>query len=125
MTAQTIVTPSGERLVILAEAEYQALLAAAEDAGDRAAVALFRHRLAAGEEELIPSEVVDRLLSGESRIRVWREHRGLSTKALADKAGLAPPYLSQIERGRREGTIETLRRIAAALDISLDDMVGS
>ena len=117
-------TPSGERLVILPEAEYQALLAAAEDADDRAAVAALRHRLAAGEEELIPSEVVDRLLSGESRIRVWREHRGLSTKALADKAGLAPPYLSQIETGRREGTIETLRRIAAALGIGLDDMVG-
>ncbi len=70
---------------------------------DRAALATFRERLASGDEELIPAEIVDRLLSGENRLRVWREHRGLTIRALAEKAGLAQPYLSQIETGRRRG----------------------
>ncbi len=124
MTVQFITTPSGERLAVLPEREYEALVAVAEDAADHAAVAEFRARLAAGEEEMIPSEIVDRLLAGENPVRVWRSHRGLTVTELADKAGVAQPYLSQIETGKRDGTIETMRRIAAALGLTLDDLVG-
>lgn len=91
---------------------------------DRAVLAIFQERLSSGEEELIPSEIVDRLLSGENRLRVWREHRGLTVRALAERAGLAQPYLSQIETGRREGTVETYRKLAGALSLSLDDLLG-
>ncbi len=124
MNAQTIITPAGERLVLISEAEYRALVEAAEDNADRLAVAEFRRRLAEGEEKMIPSEVVDRLLGGENRIRVWREHRGLTVTALAERAGIAQAFLSQIETGRREGTVETLRKLAQALDLALDDLVG-
>ncbi len=124
MGAQTIVTAGGERLVVLPEAEYEALLDAAEDAEDRLAFTEFQRRLALGEEELVPAGIVDRLLSGENRIRVWRDHRGLTAAVLAEKAGIAQGYLSQIETGKREGTIETLRRLASALAVSLDDLVG-
>lgn len=124
MNAQTITTPSGERLVVLPEADYDALVEAAEDAGDRATLARFRQKLASGEEELIPSDIVDRILSGENRIRVWREYRGLSASTLAERAGIAQPFLSQIETGKREGTLATLRSIAEALSLTLDDLVG-
>ena len=43
-------------------------------------------RLAAGEEELLPAAMVDAILDGESRVRVWREHRGLTAAALAKAA---------------------------------------
>ncbi|MEH3116446.1 MAG: helix-turn-helix transcriptional regulator [Methylorubrum populi] len=91
---------------------------------DRTAVAEFRRKLAASEEELIPASVVERLVSGENRVRVWREHRGLSGAALAKRAGLAQAYLSQIETGTREGTVETYGKLAAALGVSLDDLAG-
>ena len=124
MNAKGITTPAGERLVLLSEADYAALLEAAEDNVDREALLRFRMALAHGEEELVPSDIVDRLLAGENRIRVWREHRGLSIKALAEQAGIAQPFLSQIETGRREGTVATLRKIAEALNVTLDDLVG-
>ncbi|MCC0808577.1 helix-turn-helix transcriptional regulator [Methylobacterium sp. W2] len=124
MNAQTIITPAGERLVLIPEAEYAALIEAAEDAADNAAFDRIEKRLASGEEELIPSDVVDRLLDGENRVRVWREHRGLSAKQLAEKAGIAKPFLSQIETGKREGTVDTLRKIADALSLTIDDLVG-
>jgi len=123
MTAQFIMTATGERLVVLPEAEYAALLAIAEDAEDGEIVREFRRKLAAGEEELVPSAVVDRILNGENLVRVWREHRGLTVSALAQMAGIAQPYLSQIETGKREGTLQTMKKIADALKITLDDLV--
>ncbi len=123
MDVQKITTENGDRLVVLAEADYLALVRAAEDLADSKAVAAFRRKLEAGEEELVPSEIVDRILNGESRIKVWREHRGLTSKALADRAGIAQGFLSQIETGRREGTIDTLLKIAAELHLAVDDLV--
>ena len=124
MNQQIITTPKGERMVVLPEAEYLRLLGEIEDNEDRAAVHLFRERLASGEEELLPSAMVDAILSGESRVRVWREHRGLTAAALAKEAGIASAYLSQIETGKREGTVETYRKLAWALGITLDDLLG-
>lgn len=124
MNAQTITTPAGERLVMLPEAEFHALVAAAEAAADVEAVREFRRKLAAGEEEMIPAEIVNRILAGENPVRVWRDHRRLTSKALAEKAGIAQGYLSQIETGKREGTIDTMKKVAAALGITLEDLVG-
>ncbi len=124
MNKQIITTPKGERLVVLPEAEYVRLLEALEDIEDQNAVRQFKERLAAGDEELLPAAMVDAILDGESRVRVWREHRGLTAAALAKAAGIASPYLSQIETGKREGTVETYRKLAIALGITLDDLLG-
>ena len=88
-----------------------------EDAAEAAAYARTR-----GEESL-PIELADRLLAGENPVRVWREHRGLSLAALADQAGVGKGFLSQIENGRRTGTIETLKKLARALELDLEDLV--
>ncbi len=124
MNQQVITTPKGERMVILPEAEYLRLLEAIEDSEDVESVRRFKERLATGEEELLPSAIVDAILDGQNRVRVWREHRGLTAAALAKQAGIASAYLSQIETGKREGTVETYRKLAAALGITLDDLVG-
>ena len=123
MSTQIITTKSGERLVVVPESEYNALVRAAEDAADTAAVMRFRERLAAGEEELVPSHIVDRLMNRENPIRIWREYRGMSASDLAEAAGIATPYLSQMETGKRTGTVETLRDIAKALHVTIDDLI--
>ena len=122
--AQVIVAPDGARLVVIPEAEYEALNEAAIDASDRRAVRRFRAAVAAGEEELIPSEVVNSILDGENPIRVWRQHRGMTLSRLAKKVGIGPAYLSQVETGKRDGTVGTLRKIANELDIAIDDLVS-
>jgi len=80
--------------------------------------------VAAGEQELIPGEVVFALLDGENPIKVWREHRRLTQQQLAAAAGITAPYLSQLERNRRVGTVEVLAAVARALAVSLDDLVS-
>jgi len=82
-----------------------------------------KRRLAIGEDELIPAAFANRILDGEKPIRVWREYRGLSVKALAEKAEISAAYLSQIEGGSREGSVATMKALAMALSLDLDDLV--
>ena len=86
---------------------------------DAAATAAFH---ATRDQETVPSEVVDRLVTGENPLKVWREHRGLSQRALADRAGLNFAYLSQIETGARKGPVRTMKKLAKALDLELDEL---
>jgi DNA-binding XRE family transcriptional regulator len=80
--------------------------------------------LAAG-EELVPAQVTYAILNGENPVRVWREHRALTQQQLAAAANISKPYLSQIETGKRKGTIEVLAAIAGALDLTMDDLIDS
>lgn len=122
MSVQFIKTPSGDDMVILPKADYEKLLAVVDDDSDLADIQLFQQRLAAGDEELIPADVVNRLIEGENKVRVWREYRGMTAKELAVAASVSAGYLSQIETGARDGTIDVMKRIAAALGVTLDEI---
>ena len=119
-----VTTPKGERLAMIPEADYRRLAITAEDLADIAAGARAKRRLAQGKDELIPAEFADRILDGENPVRVWREFRGLTVKALAAQAGIRPAFLSQIETGAREGSVATLKALARALRLTLDDVAG-
>lgn len=119
----TFKTPSGDEMVVVPAQDYRELVEAAEMAEDVAAYDEIKRKLAVGEDELIPAEYVYRMLDGENPVAVWREFRGLSAKALAEAAGITPAYLSQIEAGKREGTVGTMKKIAEALKLTIDDLV--
>lgn len=53
------------------------------------------------------------------RIRVIREQRGLSLRALAELCELAPNTISLIERGENSPTVSSLQRLAVALDVPI------
>jgi DNA-binding Xre family transcriptional regulator len=59
-----------------------------------------------------------------SKIRAWRIVRGLDQSALAARANMTQPEISRAERlgqvAKMKG--ETLRRIAQALQIRIDDL---
>lgn len=116
---QTITTPAGEELVLLAKAEYEALV----DQADIARADKIMADIVAGREETIPAEVVRRLISGESKVKVWRNHRGMTGRELAEATDLSAPYVSEIESGRKEGSISAMKKIAEALKVDLDDLV--
>jgi DNA-binding XRE family transcriptional regulator/PHD/YefM family antitoxin component YafN of YafNO toxin-antitoxin module len=120
---QTLTTAGGERLVVLPEADYNRLLERLEDATDEATIVKFREKLAAGEEELLPSVLVDRMMAGENLVRLWREHRNMTSLALAEKAEISQSYLSEIETGKKDGGIRTMKKLADALNVKLDDLV--
>lgn len=82
-----------------------------------------KRRLATGEDGLVSEPFATRLLNGENPVRVWRELRGMDQGELAKAAGISPAFLSQIEGGVREGKVATLKALATALRVSLDDLV--
>lgn len=53
-----------------------------------------------------------------SYIREQRRRAGVSLRALADRAGVSNPYLSQVERGLRRPSAKVLQGIAKALRVS-------
>lgn len=119
MGAQRILTPSGETMVVMSLDEYEALL----DAADIAAADRVLKNIAEGRDEFIPSAMVDRILGGENLIHVWREHRGLDVAALADKAEVSAAYLADVEAGNRSLSEAQLARVAAALSLTVDDLI--
>ena len=75
------------------------------------------------DQELVPFALVKRMADGEHPIRVWREYRGMKAGELATAAGIAESYLSSIEYGRKPGSISAMKRIAIALEVTIDDLV--
>jgi transcriptional regulator with XRE-family HTH domain len=57
-------------------------------------------------------------------LRKYRLDRGLSQEQLAAMAGLSPRTVQRIERGAVP-SLETLKCLAAALDVGLDDLRGA
>lgn len=108
--------------VLLRRADYEALVREAEDAADAAQIREAEARVRAGEDEYVPMELTKRLVAGAVPVRVWREHRGLSARALARRAGISTAYLSQIETGKKPGSFDAMGRLARALGVDMEDL---
>ena len=109
--------------VTISRAEYERLCALEEEFADIQAALSVEARIASGEEELIPAQVVDRLIDRESPLRVWREYRALSQSALARASGVNRVQIVDIEAGRNSGSVHTLRKLADALRVAVDDLI--
>lgn len=109
--------------VTIPKVEYDRLRALEEDLADVQAALAVEARLAKGEEELIPVDVVDRLLDGEPPLRVWREFRRLTQSELARAGGVNRVQIVEIEADRNSGSVRTLRKLADALEVTVDDLI--
>lgn len=56
------------------------------------------------------------------RIRNYRTQKGLSQEKLAELAGCHPTYIGQLERGEKNGTLESVEKITSAMDVSLSQL---
>lgn len=56
-------------------------------------------------------------------IRRLRQERGLTQEALADAVELAPTYVGQLERGRRNPTLAVVERLAGYFAVDPLDLL--
>ncbi|MFI6233595.1 helix-turn-helix domain-containing protein [Micromonospora sp. NPDC050784] len=57
-------------------------------------------------------------------LRRHRQRQGRTLREVAASADVSVPYLSEVERGRKEASSEVLAAICRALGISLADLLG-
>ena len=96
-----IISKEGQLFAVLTIEEFQKLISLA------------------GLHHGLPPALAERLKNGEHPIRIFREHRGLTQVELAGKAGIARPYLTEIETRKKQGSLPVLKTIAAALSVEL------
>jgi transcriptional regulator with XRE-family HTH domain len=60
----------------------------------------------------------------KERLKEMRERRGLNQAELAQKTGLQPTAISHFETGGRSPSFDNLRRLADALKVSTDYLIG-
>ena len=116
MSAQIIQLNGAPAFAVVPMEEWSALLERLETLQDIA------DAKGAREEESLPVEFVERLLAGESPLRVWRGHRGVTLQALAELAGCTRQMLSMIENGKATPSADLLAKLAVALGCDMNDL---
>jgi DNA-binding XRE family transcriptional regulator len=116
---QIIKTPTGEEMVVLPKAEYDALLSQLdeleEDADDRAIYDARKAEL--GAVPPLPFDVSSAMLRGDRLLKALREWKGMTQSSLAKSSGISQGFLSDIESGKRVASADSLVRIANALEL--------
>lgn len=123
MNPQYIEKNGKPEYVVLPFDEYQALREELEELQDIRDFDETLARIRDGKEETMPVEWVLRMVRGESSIKVWREYREWTEKALAEAAGIDEAHLAQIETGEIDPSAKTVKRIAEALKVDMDDLI--
>jgi DNA-binding Xre family transcriptional regulator len=115
--------------VTLKRRDYEALIDRVEDADDRITIAAAEARekalgVKAARADALPLDLVKALADGSHPVRVWRKHRKMTLQDLSAATGIAQSYLTEIETGKKPGSLDAMIKISAALDVSLDDLVA-
>lgn len=54
------------------------------------------------------------------RVKSLRKNNGMSQNELAEKSGLNRPYISGIEQGKRNVSLEVIEKLAEALEVKIN-----
>lgn len=73
--------------------------------------------------EGLPHAYVIRLIEGETPLLVFRQWRKLNFSELARRSGVNRVQIVNIEKGNATGPVETLKKLAYTLDITLVQLV--
>ena len=116
------ISRGGKQFAMIPVRELQKLIADAEMLADVKAYDAAKARIELGEDEVIPFEITERRVAGESTVRIWREHRGLTQQELAKASKVSRGMIAAIETGHKTGGVATLKKLAAVLKVSLDNL---
>ena len=123
MKAQIIEKNGKPEWAVIPYIEYQRLYEALEDAEDIRNIEEHLSAIKQESEITVPGEITFAILEGIHPVRAWREYKKIKIKDLAAQVGISPAYLSQIETGKRNPTIDTLKGIAGKLNIEVEMLI--
>jgi DNA-binding XRE family transcriptional regulator len=123
MSVQIIEKNGKPEWAVIPFSEYKKLQEALEDSEDKKDIEESVLAIQEGKEMTVRGEVTFAILDGVSPIRAWRKHKQIKMNELAKKVGISSAYLSQIENGKRNPTIVTLKAIAKKLNIDIEMLI--
>ena len=123
MNVQIIEKNGKPEWAVIPYKEYIKIQELMDDIEDRKDIEKYVQAIESGEEQNIPGEVTFAILEGIHPIRAWREYKQITVRELAKRASITSSYLSQIETGKRNPTIDTLKSIAEALGIDVEILI--
>lgn len=85
---------------------------------------LLNNQIGADESDVtFPHEVVMANVRGDSLIKAWREHFGLTQDELASRSGIKQPALARLEKSDANPRRSTLKKIADAMNITVEQLI--
>jgi DNA-binding XRE family transcriptional regulator len=121
MRIETI-TRKGKEFAVIPVEDLQKLMDDAEMLADVKAYDAAKGRLGDGDDEIVPLELTERRLAGESTVKIWREYRKLTQEQLAKKSKVSREMIAAMESGRKNGGLGTLKKLAGALNVDLENL---
>ena len=118
-----VMTLKGKKYAVLPLEAWEKLQEYIEDLQDIADCNEIKARIERGDGEYFPSGVVDALIDGENKIKVFREYRKMTQAQLAEKTGLSTVMIKKLEAGETDGSVKSLKAIAQALNLDVDDII--
>ena len=86
----------------------------------------FRNLTGDGDDQGLPTAIKNDIVANPAQtVKIIRKHRGLTQSDLAKKAGISRPYLTEIETGRKQGSVKALKGIGSALDIDIGMLLNT
>lgn len=80
----------------------------------------YRGMVSSDASDELPGDILDALTAREeSPIKILRKHRGYTQVELAREAGISRPYLTEIETGKKDGSIRAMKALAEILGVSV------
>jgi DNA-binding XRE family transcriptional regulator len=71
-------------------------------------------------DDSLPNDVQNEIVATpDMTVRILRKYRGMTQRELAREAGISRPYLTEIETGRKQGSVKALKGISRALDVDM------
>ena len=122
MTIVRTVTPAGEAIVILPEAEFDRLRDLAEDSLDTRTIDASLQRLRAGEDELLSDTELDALRQAASPLAFWRAKRMLALDTLSRESDVPLDTLVSLEAGAVAADAGLYERLARILRVDPEDI---
>jgi transcriptional regulator with XRE-family HTH domain len=72
----------------------------------------------------MPARISDTAIALGVRVARYRKRKEMSQGALGEKCGVSQVHIADIEHGRRQPSIELLKKLCVALEVSADQLLG-
>lgn len=77
-------------------------------------------------ESSLPDDILDALAAKQDHpVKIIRTYRGMTQADLAKASGISRPYLTEIETGKKDGSIRAMKALAQALNVNIGDLASS